>query len=215
MSERTSDRRTPRRCHRTGSAADITRPHRRPRAVRIPGHHRRQQRGPLLRPLLGRSLQTLATNLPDGDVPERTEEVDYGMVVADGMGGMPPGRSRAGWRSPRSSSLALETPDWIFGRRGPRREIERRGRRASSATWRRCSSSRPARPGTRGHGDDADHGPEPRPRPAHRPRRRLAGLPAPRRRAAPPDPRPHLCAGAGRRRRSPPGTSPARTIATC
>src|SRR5262245_55174964 len=34
-----------------------------------------------------RALQTLMTNLPEGDVPTRFEEVGYGLLVADGMGG--------------------------------------------------------------------------------------------------------------------------------
>ena len=32
-------------------------------------------------------LETMLTSLPAGDVPERADEVNYVMVVADGMGG--------------------------------------------------------------------------------------------------------------------------------
>jgi serine/threonine protein phosphatase PrpC len=35
---------------------------------------------------LGRYQQTIATNLPDGQVPVRFEEAGYGMIVADGLG---------------------------------------------------------------------------------------------------------------------------------
>src|SRR4051794_9184607 len=35
---------------------------------------------------LGRHQRTIATNLPDGEVPVRYEEVGYGMIVADGLG---------------------------------------------------------------------------------------------------------------------------------
>jgi protein phosphatase len=35
---------------------------------------------------LGRYQRTLATNLPDGQVPVRYEEAGYGMIVADGLG---------------------------------------------------------------------------------------------------------------------------------
>lgn len=35
---------------------------------------------------LGRHQRTLATNLPDGEVPVRFEEAGYGMIVADGLG---------------------------------------------------------------------------------------------------------------------------------
>jgi protein phosphatase len=34
-----------------------------------------------------RALHTLLTNLPEGLIPLRAEEVGYGLVVADGMGG--------------------------------------------------------------------------------------------------------------------------------
>ena len=34
----------------------------------------------------GRYQRTLATNLPDGQVPDRFEEAGYGMIVADGLG---------------------------------------------------------------------------------------------------------------------------------
>src|SRR5262245_50185475 len=36
---------------------------------------------------VGRHLEVLQTNLPEGDVPARSEETAHGMVVADGMGG--------------------------------------------------------------------------------------------------------------------------------
>jgi protein phosphatase len=36
---------------------------------------------------LGRSLDPLMTNMPDGLLPDRIAEYGYGMVVADGMGG--------------------------------------------------------------------------------------------------------------------------------
>lgn len=63
----------------------------------------------------GRFLETLATSLPANHVPERHEAVGYGMVVADGMGGMAAGElaSRVAIRS--FINLVLETPDWILG----------------------------------------------------------------------------------------------------
>jgi serine/threonine protein phosphatase PrpC len=50
---------------------------------------------------LGRSQETLLTNLPEGDVPPRFAEWGYGMVVADGMGGAARGEV--------ASSLAIST----------------------------------------------------------------------------------------------------------
>src|SRR5689334_21143177 len=38
-----------------------------------------------------RAMQTVLTNLPDGLIPMQAEEVAYGMVVADGVGGMASG----------------------------------------------------------------------------------------------------------------------------
>ena len=35
---------------------------------------------------MGRHQRTIATNLPDGQVPARFDEAGYGMIVADGLG---------------------------------------------------------------------------------------------------------------------------------
>src|SRR3954466_2126714 len=40
-----------------------------------------------------RSLRTLSTNLPDDHAPPDHEETGYGLVVADGMGGMAAGEA--------------------------------------------------------------------------------------------------------------------------
>jgi protein phosphatase len=72
---------------------------------------------------LHRALQTLLTNLPEGLLPLREEEVGYVLVVADGMGGMAAGEvaSRSAIRT--LINLALATPDWVMMKEGP--EIER------------------------------------------------------------------------------------------
>jgi protein phosphatase len=78
---------------------------------------------------LGRTLQTLKTSLPAGDVPERTEEVNYVMVVADGMGGHAAGEIASRMAISALVSLALDVPDWIFKvDEAHAREIERRSR---------------------------------------------------------------------------------------
>lgn len=46
-----------------------------------------------------RTLKTLLTNLPEGQVPDHFGEVGYGMVVADGMEEARPARLPAGWPS--------------------------------------------------------------------------------------------------------------------
>jgi len=63
---------------------------------------------------VGRYLETMLTSLPPGEVPARTEEVGYAMVVADGMGGHAGGElaSRIAIRELIRISLAL--PDWIM-----------------------------------------------------------------------------------------------------
>ena len=70
-----------------------------------------------------RALQTLLTNLPEGLVPPRAEEVGYGMVVADGMGGMAAGEVASRLAIRTLVDLALSTPDWVLKKGTP--EIER------------------------------------------------------------------------------------------
>jgi protein phosphatase len=70
-----------------------------------------------------RALQTLLTNLPEGHIPHRAEEVGYGLVVADGMGGMAAGEVASGLAIRTLLNLALATPDWVMMGGGP--EIER------------------------------------------------------------------------------------------
>jgi serine/threonine protein phosphatase PrpC len=61
---------------------------------------------------LERSLQTLLTNLPAGDVPEHDTEVGYGMLVADGMGGAAAGEIASRSAISTLVELVLQTPDW-------------------------------------------------------------------------------------------------------
>jgi protein phosphatase len=61
-----------------------------------------------------RAMQTLLTNLPEGLLPLRAEEVGYGMVVADGMGGMAAGEVASRLAIRTLINLALATPDWVM-----------------------------------------------------------------------------------------------------
>jgi serine/threonine protein phosphatase PrpC len=63
---------------------------------------------------LGRTLETVSTSLPAGDVPERTEEVNHVMIVADGMGGHQAGEIASRMAIATLVNLALDIPDWIF-----------------------------------------------------------------------------------------------------
>jgi len=62
----------------------------------------------------GRFLETLQTNVPATDVASRSEEIGYGMVVADGMGGAAAGEFASQLAVSTLVKLVLETPDWIL-----------------------------------------------------------------------------------------------------
>jgi serine/threonine protein phosphatase PrpC len=94
-----------------------------------PGHHRANNEDHFFVTRASRTLRTLLTSLPAGDVPECTEEVNYVMVVADGMGGHAAGEVASRMAISALVSLALELPDWIFKvDEEHAREIERRSR---------------------------------------------------------------------------------------
>src|SRR6185436_9812724 len=78
-----------------------------------------------------RALETMTTSLPAGDVPARADEVNYVMVVADGMGGHAAGEMASRLAISALVDLALDIPDWIFwvdAEHAP--EMERRAREA-------------------------------------------------------------------------------------
>jgi len=78
-----------------------------------------------------RALVTLMTSLPPGDVPDRTDELNYVMVVADGMGGHAAGEVASRLTIRALVALALQIPDWILRvDPGHAPEIERRAREA-------------------------------------------------------------------------------------
>jgi protein phosphatase len=62
----------------------------------------------------GRSLEAVSTNLPEGTVPARSQEVGYGMVVADGMGGSAAGEVASRLAIQTLVNLVLDMPDWIL-----------------------------------------------------------------------------------------------------
>jgi serine/threonine protein phosphatase PrpC len=90
---------------------------------------------------LGRTLQTLITSLPAGDVPEMTEEVNYVMVVADGMGGHRAGEVASRMAISALISLALDVPDWIFKATKNMRASSNREPACAFGRSARCSSS--------------------------------------------------------------------------
>jgi protein phosphatase len=83
-------------------------------ALSHPGLVRRANEDHYLIMRFGRTLETVQTSLPADQLPARFEEVGYGLLVADGIGG-----AAAGERASRTAistlvSLILHTPDWIL-----------------------------------------------------------------------------------------------------
>jgi PPM family protein phosphatase len=78
---------------------------------------------------MSRALETMLTSLPPGEVPELAEEVNYVMVVADGMGGHAAGEVASRLAITALVSLALDLPTWIVKLTGnAASELEQRAR---------------------------------------------------------------------------------------
>ena len=61
-----------------------------------------------------RSLETLLTNLAEDALPKSFDETAYGMMVADGMGGMAAGEVASSVALLKLMELAIQTPDWTM-----------------------------------------------------------------------------------------------------
>jgi PPM family protein phosphatase len=61
-----------------------------------------------------RTMKTLASNLPEGEVEPRYTESAYGMLVADGVGGSAGGEIASRMAIRTLIELVLDTPDWTM-----------------------------------------------------------------------------------------------------
>lgn len=62
----------------------------------------------------GRHIETLLTNIPDGEIPDRFDETGYILVVADGMGGAVGGAMASRMAIVTLINILLHVPDWIL-----------------------------------------------------------------------------------------------------
>ena len=100
-------------------------------AATHPGHVRTNNEDHFYVSKATRALHTMMTSLPTGDVPERADDVNYVMVVADGMGGHVAGEVASRLAISALVGLALDIPDWIFWADAETvPEMQRRARRA-------------------------------------------------------------------------------------
>jgi protein phosphatase len=63
---------------------------------------------------MGRFMDTIETNVPDGCLPARFEETFHGMIVADGVGGGAAGEIASQTAIGVLVQLATTSPNWIF-----------------------------------------------------------------------------------------------------
>jgi protein phosphatase len=78
---------------------------------------------------VSRALETITTSLAANEVPERAEEVNYAMLVADGMGGHAAGEVASRLTVTALVGFVLELPHWILKLDdGAVPELERRAR---------------------------------------------------------------------------------------
>jgi serine/threonine protein phosphatase PrpC len=62
----------------------------------------------------GRTLEVVSSNVPEDLVPRCTEELGYGLLVADGVGGAAAGETASRLAISTLVSLVLNTPDWLL-----------------------------------------------------------------------------------------------------
>jgi protein phosphatase len=79
-----------------------------------PGRVRKANEDHFMAARFDRSMHTLTSNLPPGDVPPEYAEAAYAFLVADGVGGAVAGELASRTAVHAVVDLVLETPDWIM-----------------------------------------------------------------------------------------------------
>src|ERR1043166_6936371 len=83
-------------------------------AITHPGHVRERNEDSYLLMRFGRSLEKLATNLDEQSVEQNYDLTGHGMLVADGMGGMPAGEMASRVALSTLIELIIESSDWTL-----------------------------------------------------------------------------------------------------
>ncbi len=83
-------------------------------ALSDPGKVRRNNEDHFIAARFDRSMKTLLTNLPAGEIPLNFSETAWGLLVADGVGGAAAGEIASRTAIHALVDLVIETPDWIM-----------------------------------------------------------------------------------------------------
>ncbi len=78
------------------------------------GHVRESNEDHYLAVRVHRSLETLCSNLDENTLESSFDEIGYGLLVADGMGGMAAGEVASRMALCKLVELVVDTPDWIM-----------------------------------------------------------------------------------------------------
>jgi len=84
------------------------------RSATHPGHIRQNNEDSYLLMRFGRSLEKLSTNLDENLIEQNYSLTGYGMLVADGLGGLPAGELASSLALAKLVELIVDTSDWTL-----------------------------------------------------------------------------------------------------